>query len=159
MALTKINGNNIDTTTEALIKVLQLTGNGSYLKLSQYADQAAITSAIPSPATGTIVFNNEEDSAQIYVTDASQGNPGWTSVGGGGSSLGERSIVRTNAATIEENLTIGALTNTDPEFANAMSIGPITISTGYTVSIDAGSVWTLIGGEGHAQGLATRMGG
>lgn len=159
MALTKINGNNIDTTTEALIKILQLSGSGSYLELPKYTNQTAIDAAFGSPAVGTIVFNQEEDQAQIYVADAAQGAAGWAAVGGGGASLGEKSIVRTNAAVIDEDLQIGAISNPDPEFANAMSIGPITINAGRTVSIDAGSVYTIIGGEGHAAGLATRMGG
>jgi len=159
MALTKINGNNIDTTTEALIKILQLQGTGSYLELPKYADQTAIDSAVGSPAIGTIVFNQEEDQAQIYVADARQGQAGWAAVGGGGASLGEKSIVRTNANVIDEDIDIGAISNPDPEFANAMSIGPLTINATRTVSIDSGSVWTIIGGEGHAQGFATRMGG
>ena len=52
MALTKINGNNIDTTTEALIKILQLSGSGSYLELPKYTNQTAIDSAFASPAIG-----------------------------------------------------------------------------------------------------------
>lgn len=159
MALTKINGNNIDTTTEALIKILQLSGTGSYLELPKYTDQTAIDNAFASPAIGTIVFNTEEDQAQIYVADARQGAAGWSAVGGGGASLGDKSIVRTNAAVIDEDIQIGALSNTDPEFANAFSCGPITINAGRTVSIDAGSVYTIFGGEGHAAGLTTRTGG
>ncbi|AGG54081.1 hypothetical protein CYXG_00017 [Synechococcus phage S-SSM4] len=145
MALTKINGNNIDTTTEALIKVLQLSGNGAYLKLPQYASQSAINSAIPSPAFGTIVFNNEEDAAQIYVADASQGNAGWTSVGGGGPSIGENSVIRTSQNFIESSVNIGSTSNGGVEFANAFSIGPITINSGVTVGMDNGSEWTIIG--------------
>ena len=105
MALTKINGNNIDTTTEALIKVLQLSGNGAYLKLPQYASQSAINSAIPSPAFGTIVFKN----------------------------------------FIESSVNIGQTSNGGVEFANAFSIGPITINSGVTVGMDNGSEWTIIG--------------
>lgn len=159
MALTKINGNNIDTTTEALIKILQLSGTGSYLELPKYTDQTAIDNAFASPAIGTIVFNTEEDQAQIYVADARQGQAGWSAVGGGGASLGDKSIVRTNAAVIDEDIQIGAISNTDPEFANAFSCGPITINAGKTVSIDAGSVYTIFGGEGHAAGFSTRTGG
>ena len=156
MALTKINGNNIDTTTEALIKILQLSGNGSYLEIPKYANQAAITTALPSPAYGSIVYNTEEDAAQIYVADAAQGNPGWTSVGGGGASLGEKSIVRTNANVITENINIGGTTNPDPEYANAFSCGPITINAGFTVAIDNTYEWTIFGGGNYGSGMATR---
>ncbi len=155
MAHTKINGNNIDTTTQALIKILQLSGNGSYLEIPKYANAAAISTALPSPAYGTIVFDSAEDSAQIYVADAQQGNPGWTSVGGGGAGLGDKSIIRTNAATIDENLTLGAASNA-PENANSISIGPVTISNGYTISMDASAEWTIIGGGNYGAGLYTR---
>ena len=67
MAHTKINGNNIDTTTQALIKILQLSGSGSYLEIPKYANAAAITSALPTPAYGSIVYNTEEDAAQIIA--------------------------------------------------------------------------------------------
>ncbi len=158
MALTKINGNQIDTTTEALIKILQLSGNGSYLEIPKYADAAAITTALPSPAYGTIVYDTAEDSAQIYVADAQQGNPGWTSVGGGGAGLGDKSIIRTNASTIQENLTLGASSNA-PENANSITIGPVTIGNGYTIGMDSSAEWTIIGGGNAGGGLYTRRRG
>ena len=156
---TKINGSNIDATTEALIKILQLSGNGSYLEIPKYANAAAITTALPSPAYGSIVYNTEEDAAQIYVADAAQGVAGWTSVGGGGASLGEKSLIRTNAAGVAENIQIGGTTHTDPEFANAFSCGPITINAGYTVGIDNTYEWTIIGGGNNGSGLYTRRRG
>ena len=58
-----------------------------------------------------------------------------SSVALGGPSLGAASIIRTNANTINENLTIPANTN-------GMSAGPITIANGKTVII-AGT-WSIV---------------
>lgn len=55
----------------------------------------------------------------------------------GGPKLGTNSIMRTNAPVINENITVPAATN-------AMSIGPITIATGKTVTLTAGSTWRII---------------
>ena len=46
----------------------------------------------------------------------------------GGPSLGTASIIRTNANTISENITIPANTN-------GMTAGPVTIADGYTVTL------------------------
>ena len=58
-----------------------------------------------------------------------------SSVALGGPSLGTNSVIRTNANTINENLTIPANTN-------GMSAGPITIANGKTVII-AGT-WSIV---------------
>ena len=47
----------------------------------------------------------------------------------GGPSLGTDSVIRTNAQTISENITIGSTTN-------GMSAGPITIADTYTVTVN-----------------------
>ena len=53
----------------------------------------------------------------------------------GGPSLGTASIIRTNAQTISENITIGATTN-------GMSAGPITIADTYTVTVNGN--WSIV---------------
>ena len=58
-----------------------------------------------------------------------------SSVALGGPSLGTASIIRTNANTISENITIPANTN-------GMSAGPITIANNKTVTI-AGT-WSIV---------------
>ena len=49
--------------------------------------------------------------------------------------LGTNAIMRTNAQTISENITIGSTTN-------GMSAGPITIADGYTVTVNGN--WSVI---------------
>ena len=53
----------------------------------------------------------------------------------GGPSLGTNSVIRTNAQTISENITIGATTN-------GMSTGPITIADTYTVTVNGN--WSIV---------------
>ena len=118
---TKIIGNQIDATTRAIIEALQVT---EQINLPN-RNQTQIT-ALGTPAYGTLVYNSTEDMAQIYKQDAAQGVPGWTDVGGGGPSVGENSIIRTNGNLISENLTIGPVANGGVEFTNGFSAGPIT---------------------------------
>jgi len=53
----------------------------------------------------------------------------------GGPSLGTSSVIRTNAQTISENITIAST-------SNGMSAGPITIADGYTVTINGN--WSVV---------------
>ena len=53
----------------------------------------------------------------------------------GGPSLGTASILRTNANSISENITV-------PTNTNAMSAGPITIADGYTITLNG--TWSII---------------
>lgn len=53
----------------------------------------------------------------------------------GGPSLGASSVIRTNAQTISENITI-------PSSSNGMSAGPITIADGYTVTVQGN--WSVV---------------
>ena len=53
----------------------------------------------------------------------------------GGPSLGTSSVIRTNAQTISENITI-------PSLSNGMSAGPITIADGYTVTVNGN--WSVV---------------
>ena len=124
---TKIIGNQIDATTRAIIEALQVTEQINLPSLNQTQ-----VNALGAPAYGTLIYNNTEDMAQIYKQDAAQGVPGWDDVGGGGPSVGENSIIRTNGPTIEENLTIGPVANGGAEFTNGFSAGPVSIANGFT---------------------------
>ena len=53
----------------------------------------------------------------------------------GGPSLGTASIIRTNANTISENITI-------PSGTNGMSAGPITIADGNTIILNG--TWSIV---------------
>jgi hypothetical protein len=55
----------------------------------------------------------------------------------GGPSLGTNSVIRTNAKVIAENITFAGT-------ENGMSIGPITVNSGYTVTVASGSTWVIL---------------
>ena len=98
-------------------------------------------------ATALTIADNIVDEANLkvsnaptngYVLTAQSGNTGgltWAEMTGGGPSLGTDSIIRTNAQTISENITIGSTTN-------GMSAGPITIADGYTVTVNGN--WSVV---------------
>jgi len=103
---------------------------------------------VTSSADGaTVIADNIVDEANLkisnaptngYVLTAQSGNTGgmtWAEMTGGGPSLGTDSIIRTNAQTISENITI-------PSTTNGMSAGPITIADGYTVTVNGN--WSLV---------------
>ena len=139
---TKIIGNQIDQVTRAIMEALQVTEQINLPALNQSA-----VNALGTPAYGTLVYNTTEDMAQIYKADAAQGVPGWDDVGGGGPSLGEDSIIRTNGKNIQENITVGVTANGGPEFANGATIGPVIIDNGFTVTVENGAAWNIIGEE------------
>ena len=144
---TKIIGNQIDATTRAIMEALQVTEQINLPALNQ-----AAVEALGTPAYGTLVYNTTEDMAQIYKADAAQGVPGWGDVGGGGPSVGEDSIIRTNGTTIGETLTVGPSANGGVEFTNGFSAGPIQIANGNTVTVENGAQWFILGGEDNDVG-------
>ena len=144
---TKIIGNQIDATTRAIMEALQVTEQINLPALNQ-----AAVDALGTPAYGTLVYNTTEDMAQIYKADAAQGVPGWDDVGGGGPSVGEDSIIRTNGTTINETLTVGPSANGGVEFTNGFSAGPIQVSNGNTVTVENGAQWFILGGEDNDVG-------
>lgn len=84
-----------------------------------------------TPSSGFIRFNS--DTVQFEGYNGSI----WTTVGGGAKGGGSNQIFYENEQTVTADYTIGAS-------KNAMSAGPITISTGVTVTIPTGSTWTIV---------------
>ena len=143
MALTQINGRNISQATDATISALRfLNTNGDAILTLPIGTTAQRPG---SPDDGTLRFNTTELGAEIYrETAPGSGARDWFPLAGGGPAIGEKSVIRTNAATIDENLTVGTTgTNSGPEFANGLSAGPITISQGFTVTVQSGAAWSV----------------
>lgn len=137
MAITKISGNQISQSTSAIITTLSFLSTNSIFRLP-----AGTTANRPTGVSvGTMRFNTSLDSAEIYKADDGTGSAGWSPVAGGGPSLGSDSIIRTNPTTISENITVGP--SAGAEFANGMSAGPITVASGYTVTVESGGAWSV----------------
>lgn len=137
MAISRISGNQISTSTEAIISTLSFLNQTSILRIPS-GTQANRPSGV---SVGTIRFNTDLDAAEIYKADDGTGNAGWAAISGGGPSLGTDSVIRTNPNTISENITVGP--SAGSEFANGMSAGPMTIGNGYTVTVESGGAWSV----------------
>ena len=81
-----------------------------------------------SAAAGMIRYNTTEDEFEGYADGA------WGSIGGGASAGG---AIYENVDNISENYTITA-------GSNGMSVGPMTIDSGFTVTIPAGQRWVIL---------------
>jgi len=142
MSQTKIKGSNISQTTDATISALRFlnTAGNAVLQLP-----VGTTGQRPAGAIdGTVRFNTTLNAAEIRRPPVAGQASDWFPLSGGGPSIGDKSIIRTNANTINENLTIGPTgTQTGAEFANGMSAGPITIATGRTITIQNGASWSV----------------
>ena len=140
MAISRISGNQISTTTEAILTTLSFMNTNSVFKLP-----VGTTAQRPVGVTaGTLRYNSEIDNAEIYVNDIGDGTAGWATVAGGGPSIGEDSVIRCNPSTIAENLTVGPVANNDAKYTNGFTAGPITIQSGYTVTIESNAAWSVI---------------
>lgn len=137
---TKIIGNQIDSSTVALMTSLTLSGN--------FRLPALATASLPaSPNAGQLIFDTDKDNVVVWrlKTGPNKNTPAWATVGAGGPSIGTLSIVRTNGPTIGENITVGPTANGGAEYTNGFSAGPITIGNGYTFTIETGATYTIIG--------------
>jgi hypothetical protein len=138
MAVTRVSDNQISDATEAIITTLSFLNTDSVFRLP-----SGTTAQRPTGVSvGTLRFNTTDDNAEIYVADAGDGSAGWTTVAGGGPSLGEESVVRTNNDAISENITIGPTAG--DEFTNGMSVGPIEIENTYTVTVESTGAWSIV---------------
>lgn len=139
MAISRISGNQISTSTEAIISTLSFLNATSVLRVPA-GTQAQRPTGV---SVGTLRFNTDLDAAEIYKADNGTGAAGWAPISGGGPSLGQDSVIRTNPNTISENLTIGTTANSGDEYANGMTAGPITIANGFTITIESGASWSV----------------
>ena len=142
MAVKRISGNQIADSTQAIITTLSFLNTNSVFRLP-----AGNTSQRPTGVSlGTLRFNTELDSAEVYKADSDgQGNPGWTSVGGGGPNVGNDSIIRTNGHILTENVTIGS--SQGDEFRagfTASPVGGFEIANGITVTMESNGSWVIL---------------
>lgn len=139
---TKIIGNQIDSSTVALMNSLTLSNNFRLPSLTTASRPA-------SPNAGQMIFDTDLDNVVVWrlKTGPNKNTAAWAVVGAGGPSIGTLSIVRTNGPTISENITIGPTANGGAEFTNGFSGGPISIGNGFTVTIETNANYTIIGND------------
>jgi hypothetical protein len=144
-------GDQYFNTTSNVLKIF----NGSSWQDAAISGDAVVTK---TSATGSAVLPvgttaQRDGSAQagfirFNSTDVKfEGNNGteWAGIGGGGPGLDgngtdEESVIRTNKNQISGNAAL-----TIPSGSNGMSAGPITITSGSSVTVSTGATWHVIG--------------
>jgi hypothetical protein len=84
-----------------------------------------------TPAAGYFRFNSDVAKFEGYNGTA------WGSVGGGATGGGSDEVFVENGQTVTSNYTL--TTN-----KNALSVGPITVNSGVTVTVPTGSNWVVL---------------
>jgi len=139
MATTRISDNQIATTTQAIIDTLSFLDGESVLRLPS----GTVAQRPGTPALGTVRYNSELDTAEIYVADNGDGINGWIPVGGGGGpNLGGDSVIRCHPNEIVEDAVIGA--SSGVEYMRGFTVGPVTVANGISVTVETGAVWKVI---------------
>ena len=82
----------------------------------------------PTPTVGMMRYNSSTDSFEGYTT------AGWGAIGGGASAEG---AIYQNLNYIASNFTFSAN-------SNGMSVGPMTINSGVTVTVPSGQRWVIL---------------
>ena len=87
---------------------------------------------------------NFGNSGQVLTSGGSGAAVSWADAAGGGATGGSSDkVFFENGTTVTTNYTIGT-TFGNTSACNAMSAGPITINANITVTVNAGSSWTVI---------------
>ncbi len=135
MAITRISGNQIATSTQAIITTLSFLNTSSIFRLP-VGDTASRPTGV---SVGTLRFNSQEDSAEIYKADDGTGSAGWTEVAGGGPSLGNDAIIRTNGVELTETVTVGPTANNDEKFTHGFHFGTLTLGATANLTVENGA--------------------
>lgn len=118
------NGNtwqSISVNTSLLVEQTSTTG-------SAYLPRGTTAQRDGSPSAGYIRFNTEEESFEGY--NGSE----WGAIGGGASADG---AIYENTNTISESYTLTPGTN-------GMSVGPVTLASGVSVTVPPGQRWVIL---------------
>lgn len=122
------------THNQNILTFPQTLNEGDVISVEFFTASEINSSTEPLPTTGGIASGNIEAPEFIRINQSQPENHQLLSRKNS-PYIGENSIIRTNASTIKENLTI-------PADINGMSAGPITIEDGITITL-SGS-WTVI---------------
>ena len=87
------------------------------------------TAQRPSAANGMLRYNEDDAAFEGYA------NGEWGAIGGGGTEAGGAILV--NTTTASESYTF-------PSGTNGFSVGPVTVSSGVTVTVASGQRWVVI---------------
>ena len=115
------------TPSTGAFTTLSATGNVTFSGTGATIVQVGTTAQRPTAATGMIRYNSSLTTFEGYNGTA------WGAIGGGA----QQDVFYENAKTVSSNYSITSN-------KNAMSTGPITISSGVTVTIPSNSRWVIL---------------
>ena len=127
------------TVFSGVISVEGTSSSGAAIRLYEDTDNGTnyvalkAPSSIPTDVTLTLP-NNDGAANQVLTTDGS-GVLSWTDSGGSISGAGGAIVI--NNTTVNTSYTIASGTN-------GFSVGPMTISSGYAVTVSSGQRWVVI---------------
>jgi hypothetical protein len=111
---------------------LTVSGDGTFTGTGQVKLPAGTTAQrSASPATGMIRYNSTNASFEGY------GASSWGSIGGGATGGGPDQVFVENGVIVTTSYTFTT-------GKNAMSVGPITVNSGATVTIPSGQRWVIL---------------
>lgn len=111
---------------------LDVSGDGEFSGTGHLLLPSGTTAQRPgAPTEGMLRYNSDLDSFEGYAASA------WGAVGGGATGGGGDKIFIENEKTVTSSYTI-------PATKNAMTTGPVTIDSGVTVTVSAGSRWVVL---------------
>lgn len=113
-----------------VVDIAQLNSNADDIDGAVGSTIVTSTTRPASPFTGQVIF--ETDTENSFVWTGSEWKPA-----GGGSSNVASDCIQPNFNTISEDFTF------ESGF-NGVSAGPITIASGFTVTVPAGSAWSIV---------------
>ena len=116
-----IGGNTTLTTFTA-------SGNGVFSGTGAVTMPVGTVAQRPSPAKGMFRFNDDSDEFEGYDGSA------WGSIGGGGQA-GGAILVNNSTASVSYTIASGE---------NGLSVGPITVSSGITITVSSGQRWLVL---------------
>jgi hypothetical protein len=131
------------TGTAANVTGTVAIGNGG---TGQTTATAAFNALNPMTTTGDIIYEaSATTAARLGIGSTGQvltvagGLPSWAAAPSGGQYFGSAAVkaIAYNANSIAENVTVTTGNN-------GLSAGPITISTGFTVTVQTGAVWVIV---------------
>lgn len=122
-----------------VISVEGTAASGAAIRLFEDTDNGTNYIALQAPAAlatdVTLVLPDSDGSANQVLTTDGSGVLSWTASGGSISGAGGAILI--NNTTISVNYTIASGTN-------GFSVGPITISSGYAVTVSSGQRWAVL---------------
>lgn len=97
----------------------------------QFVPAVGTTAERPTPVQGGFRFNTTTVKFEGYTGTA------WSAVGGGATGGGNDAVFIENGQTVTTSYSI-------PVGSNAGTFGPVSIDASATVTVPAGSVWTIV---------------